>query len=68
MDPHEVNNPKIQHIINTLFSDFLLTQVQPYIQNFLEDMKDETYHTNVMWKLKFSQLDPSVALVKFKFA
>jgi hypothetical protein len=38
-------------------------EVQPYIQNFIENMNDSTYHTNTMWKLKFSQLDPSIALV-----
>ena len=38
-------------------------EVQPYVPNFVEDMNDSTYHTNTMWKLKFSQLDPSVALV-----
>jgi cysteine protease ATG4 len=37
-------------------------EVQPYIPNFVEDMNDSTYHTNTMWKLKFSQLDPSIAL------
>ena len=29
---------------------------------FVENMNDSTYHTNTMWKLKFTQLDPSVAL------
>ena len=37
--------------------------VQPYVHNFVEDMNDSSYHTSTMWKLKFSQLDPSVALV-----
>lgn len=37
-------------------------EVQPYIPNFVEDMNDASYHTNTMWKLKFSHLDPSVAL------
>lgn len=40
-------------------------EVQPYIPNFVEDMNDASYHTNTMWKLKFSHLDPSVALVKY---
>jgi hypothetical protein len=38
-------------------------EVQPYIQNFVVNMNDSSYHTNTMWKLKFSQLDPSIALV-----
>lgn len=37
-------------------------EVQPYVSNFVEDMNDSSYHTNTMWKLKFSLLDPSVAL------
>ena len=43
-------------------------EVQPYVPNFVEDMNDLTYHTNTMWKLKFSQLDPSVALVNNFFS
>lgn len=42
-------------------------EVQPYIQNFVINMNDSSYHTNTMWKLKFSQLDPSVALVFYIF-
>lgn len=38
-------------------------EVQHYIPNFITEMNDSSYHTNNMWKLKFSQLDPSVALV-----
>jgi len=37
-------------------------EVQHYVPNFVEEMNDATYHTNTMWKLKFSHLDPSVAL------
>lgn len=37
--------------------------VQPYVANLIEDMNDSSYHTNNTWKMKFSQLDPSVALV-----
>lgn len=41
-------------------------EVQSYISNFIEDMNDASYHTNTMWKLKFSHLDPSVALVNIQ--
>lgn len=37
-------------------------ECQPYVPNFVENMNDSSYHTNTMWKLKFSQIDPSVAL------
>nr|AWV66719.1 cysteine protease ATG4-like-1 [Brachionus calyciflorus] len=37
-------------------------ECQPYVPNFVEEMNDSSYHTNIMWKLKFSQLDPSIAL------
>lgn len=37
-------------------------EVQPYLPNFVGNMDDSTYHTNTMWKLKFNQLDPSIAL------
>ena len=39
-------------------------EVQPFVNNIIEDMNDSSYHTNTMWKLKFSYLDPSVALVQ----
>jgi hypothetical protein len=42
-------------------------EVQQYVPNFVEEMNDATYHTNTMWKLKFSHLDPSVALVSLKY-
>ena len=38
-------------------------EVQPYVPNFIENMDDSSYHTNKIWKMKFSQLDPSIALV-----
>lgn len=38
-------------------------ECQPYVDNLLEDMNDSSYHINNIWKLKFSLLDPSVALV-----
>lgn len=41
-------------------------EVQPYVANLVEDMNDSTYHTSNTWKMKFSQLDPSVALVILK--
>ncbi len=40
-------------------------EVQPYVPNFVENMDDSSYHTNKIWKMKFSQLDPSIALVDF---
>jgi hypothetical protein len=40
---------------------------QPYVADLLEEMNDSSYHTNTMWKLKFSHLDPSVALVGFLY-
>lgn len=39
-------------------------ECQQYVPNFVQEMNDKSYHTNIMWKLKFSQLDPSIALVK----
>ena len=38
-------------------------EVQNYESNLLEDMKDASYHCKTMWKLKFCNLDPSIALV-----
>ncbi|RMZ93065.1 cysteine protease ATG4A [Brachionus plicatilis] len=37
-------------------------ECQSYVPKFVEEMNDKSYHTNIMWKLKFSQLDPSIAL------
>jgi len=37
-------------------------EVQNYETNLLEDMKDASYHCKTMWKLKFCNLDPSIAL------
>ena len=37
--------------------------MQNYEQFLINQMKDETYHTKAFLKLKFSNLDPSVALV-----
>jgi hypothetical protein len=40
--------------------------VQNYEQYLINQMKDETYHTKTFLKLKFSNLDPSVALVSYR--
>jgi len=37
-------------------------EVQPYVSNLIDDMNDSSYHTNNTWKMRFTQLDPSVAL------
>lgn len=41
---------------------------QPYVPNLIDDMQDSSYHTNITWKMKFSQLDPSVAIVRFSLS
>lgn len=37
-------------------------EVQNYEQNLLSGHNDSSYHTKTLWKLKFSNLDPSVAI------